>query len=316
MFETRDARSFLVRESMERLVARERVLRQRLGEWKALLRPRGPHPELDYDDGMPAPLVVLVAGDWVELQWDLGDSRPRFVPALPDGCYTPAVGEWLAYGIEVAGVKPWAVSTPTHVPWVLPLPNELRLLLLPPPPDPCRGVRPEVCESFAQGLGFRSFAQMWDQTITLQGPGYLQRWATPLGDDVWAFWDVPDLERVTLRILDGLTACRAEMLRESLAYHLGFASLDRLYRASERVYRDAAGETYLVARLPFYVGHWAAWPEHATSIESVQFFETREAAIAYLARALDGPEPFQGWPEDGLHLSWPGAGPGPEAPPA
>ncbi len=281
-----------VDEGLRRLILRDHLLRRRLNEWKSLGKGLLSHPELDYDDGLPAPLVIYTNGDLLELQWDLSrdDGVVEYAPALPDGCYTPLVEEWLRYGVELAG---GSLSGPAaHVPWILPLPNEMRLMLIPPPPNPRRGVAPEACEEFAEFCGFSSFAEMWGQTIVLQGPGYLQRWATalPTGDD-WLLWDVPDLRRFScLMFSRSLADLRQQMVNEAFAYCLGFASEQGLSRASEPAYRDSNGTVYYVTRLPFYAGDWAVWGAGASSVSEVRFFETRDAAFAYLARVLDSPE--------------------------
>lgn len=279
-----------VDEGLQRLVLRDHLLRRRLKEWQSLGKGLLSHPELDYDDGLPAPLVVFTAEDMVELQWDLtrDSGALKYAPALPDGCYTPVVEEWLRYGVEMAGAS--SSGPAAHVPWILPLPNEMRLMLIPPPPDPRRGIAPETYEAFAESFGFSCFAEMWARTIVLQGPGYLQRWVTALRDDEeWMFWDVPDLSRASLMFSSRLGYLREQMVNEAFAYCLGFASEQRLCLASEPAYRDSKGTVYYVTRLPFYVGKWAAWGADAKSVDEVRFFQTREAALAYLACTLDGP---------------------------
>ena len=68
------------------------------------------------------------------------------------------------------------------------------------------------------------------------------------------------------------------MAREEFAKGLGFASYEDLVEASEVVIREGDIDWY-VTRLPS--GRWAAWDDAELSLDRVEFFLTREAAVQY-----------------------------------
>lgn len=65
---------------------------------------------------------------------------------------------------------------------------------------------------------------------------------------------------------------------EAFAEALGFGSYEDLIEASEVIITDGDIDWYVTA---FPNGRWAAWDDAELSLDRVEFFPTREAAVQY-----------------------------------